>query len=251
MLAGDQLPPHIATLHAGDVAGAFAEGGVYWWAAGDDEKAPRTRAVGGELTRAVAEDLQASGLEPRARVCLHEGSDCLVEGVLVDAAGAPARSFVQSFQLDSGGAILRALSLRCPAIEPSASWARADSAFPHSARAALDRYFGHLDASRLQEAAACFSPDTLYSHPPYFPGAARSEFRGREELDAGFVLRGPRTNVHELSVVVQRGRECMVEGYSHRPGGESAQFVSSLSLDDDGLIRRYAAVVFEPAAGRV
>jgi hypothetical protein len=251
MLAGDQLPDRVVALHAGDVSGAFATDGVYWWAAGDDEKAPRTCAEGQALSAAVAADIRSNGLEPVARVCICEGPDCLVEGVLVDASGEPRQTFVQSFQLDGDGAIRRAISLRCPPVEPSASWETADEAFPHSARAVLGRYFGDLDASRLEAAAASFSPDTLYSHPPYFPGAARSEFRGRDELNAGFVIRGSRPNVHELCVVVQRGRECMVEGYSHRPGGESAQFISSLSLDGDGLIRRYTAVVFGPAVGRV
>jgi len=252
MLVGDQLPAHVAALYAGDATGAFAPGGVYWWAAGDYEMAPRTRAAGDELDEAVTEDLRPNGLEPRTRVCLHEGPDCLVEGVLVDpATGEPAQTFVQSFQLDADGAIRRAISLRCQAVEPSASWAEPDDAFPHSARAALDRYFGDLDASRFEEAAASFSMDTLYSHPPYFPGAPRSEFRGRDELNAGFAMRGPRKNFHELTVVLQRGREGIIEGYSHRPDGGSAQFVSSLSLDDEGLIRRYVVVVFEPAAGRI
>src|SRR4051812_26094565 len=110
MPAGDPVPAHVAALHDGDIAAAFAADGVYWWAAGDDEKAPRTRADGDGLAAAVAADIRADGVVPQARVCVREGPDCMVEGVLVDAAtGEPRQTFVQSFQLDPGGAIRRAL----------------------------------------------------------------------------------------------------------------------------------------------
>jgi hypothetical protein len=175
----------------------------------------------------------------------------MLEGSLVDReSGEPAATIVASFQLDASGAITRVLTYRCPPIDPSSSWDEPEDGDPGDARAALDRYFGDLDAGRLEAAALSFSEDVLYSHPPYWPGAPRSEFRGRAELMAGFGARGIRKNVHELTVSIQRGRECLVEGFSHKPDGPTSQFVSSLSLDERGLIRRYASVVCEPAVGR-
>jgi hypothetical protein len=177
-------------------------------------------------------------------------TDCLLEASLVDrATGARKASFYASFQL-AGGEIIRALTYRCDPVEPSSTWDAPGTA-THDARATVDGYFRDLDAARLEAAAAWFSDDVLYSHPPYFPGAPRAEFRGMSELLAGFEKRGPRTNRHEVSVCVQNGRDCLIEGYSHKPEQKiSGQFVSSLSLDADGRIRRYVALYCEPSVGR-
>ena len=56
----------------------------------------------------------------------------------------------------------------------------------------LERYFAALMNSRFHEAAAHFTADTIYSHPPYAGGTERVLFRGREALGRGFVeQRGP------------------------------------------------------------
>jgi hypothetical protein len=175
----------------------------------------------------------------------------VIEGRLLDRASEPAATFLASYQL-RGGRIARQLVYTCPLVEPSPTWTSGNAgAAPADARAAVDRYFEHLDANEFEAAAACFSPDVLYSHPPYGPGEPRAEFRGRDQLLAGFHRRGPKpARSHHIDLSPQQGSECFLEGYTiDAPVGCS--FISSLSLDPDGLIRRYLAVLCEPAVPRV
>lgn len=249
-------PPAVATLLDSlgrgevDVSG-FAPGATYAWSADRErEMAPRAVARGADLGAAVADDVSPATSRVVVHVSVESATDCLLEASLVDrASGERMESWYASFQL-AGGLVTRALTYRCPPVDPSATWGD-DTPTTHSAAAAVDGYFRDLDAARLEAAAGWFSGDVLYSHPPYFPGAPRAEFRGMAELLAGFEHRGPRTNHHEIAVCLQRGRECLVEGWSHKPDrGVSGQFVSSLSLDDDGRIRRYVALYCEPGVGR-
>ena len=186
---------------------------------------------------------------PEILVSLDDGASGLLEGRLVGEAGDPLATFVASLQLDGAGSITRCLLFRTPFVEPSPTWGAESDASPADARAALDTYFEHLEHGRFEAAANCFSEDCLYSHPPYAPGAGRAEFRGRAELLAGFVRRGNRPYEHALAVTLQRGQECMIEGTATGTalGGS---FVSSLSLDGEGLIRRYAAFYCEPPVPR-
>jgi len=257
-VAGAAPPGPVAGLLASLAGGqpdvsAFATDA--WYAYGADresEVVPRTVATGRDaIAAAIADDLSLPSHAPEALACVTSVTDCLLEGRLVDrATGGTAATFAWSLQLDESGLIARALTYRCTPVEPSASWA-APAPCAHDARAAVDGYFADLDAARLEEAAAWFSDDVLYSHPPYWPGAPRAEFRGMAELLDGFHKRGPRTNRHEISACLQSGAECLIEGYSHKPEhGTSGQFVSSLTLDGDGRIRRYVALYCEPAVGR-
>src|SRR4051794_15429902 len=171
------------------------------------------------------------------------------EGRLTGPTGEPLATVAASLQRAPGGAITRCLLYRTPYIEPSPTWAHADAGSPADARVVLDTYFEHLEAARFAEAADCFSEDCLYSHPPYAPGAGRAEFRGSDELLAGFVRRGNRPYEHTIAVTLQRGSECLLEGTA--TGTElGGSFVSSLSLDRDGRIRRYAAFYCEPPVPR-
>ncbi len=171
-------------------------------------------------------------------VCLDDGANRLVEGRAGDA------TFAASLQLDAAGAVTRCLLFRTPVIEPPPVAPGAGDALD-----VLDTYFAQLERGRFAAAADCFSEDCLYSHPPYAPGAGRVEFRGREELLAGFVRRGNRPYEHSIAVSLQRGSHCMIEGAATGTslGGS---FVSSLSLDGDGRIRRYAAFYCEPPVPR-
>lgn len=218
---------------------------IAYWDAEGEETAPRTLARGPE---AIAAALGEGALE--VLVSVGDGCNRLLEGRLVGAEGEPPATLAASLQLDATGSIERALLYRTPYIDASPTWsAPAGGARPGDARAVLDTYFEHLEAGRFEDAADCFSEDCLYSHPPYAPGAGRAEFRGRAELLAGFVARGNRPYEHEIAVAVQRGSECLLEGTASGTalGGS---FVSSLSLDADGRIRRYAAFYCEPPVPR-
>jgi len=130
-------------------------------------------------------------------------------------------------------------------VNPSRTWDGDSGSSPGDTRTVLDAYFEHLGRGRFEDAAECFSEDCLYSHPPYAPGAGRAEFRGRAELVAGFVRRGYKSYAYRFAVVLQRGFGCILEGTAL--GGS---FLSSLSLDADGRILRYATVYCEPPVPR-
>ena len=215
---------------------------AYWDGAGE-ETASRTLAYGRDDVRAAL----GPG-RPEILVAVDDGANRLLEGHVIGAAGEPLATFAASLQLDGAGAITRCLLFRTPYIEPSPTWAE-DAARPADAATVLGSYFDHLEHGRFAAAADCFSEDCLYSHPPYAPGAGRAEFRGRGELLAGFVRRGDRPYAHTLAVTLQRGSECLLEGTATGTalGGS---FVSSLSLDRDGRIRRYAAFYSEPPVPR-
>jgi hypothetical protein len=258
-LTDHRLPAAVGTLldalrdgDLGAAAAAVPDGALSALPGGDGpETAPRVIAQdSGTLRRAL--EPAFGGRRAKVLACVTPNDDdCLLEGHLVDAQGLAVETFVASYQL-RGGRIARQLVYTCPLVEPSRTWgAGGSNDAPGDARAIVDRYFEHLDASEFEAAAACFSPDALYSHPPYGPGQSRAEFRGRGELLAGFRRRGPKPDrAHHIDLSPQRGSECFLEGYTiDEPRGGT--FISSLSLDADGLIQRYLAVYCEPIVPRV
>jgi hypothetical protein len=155
----------------------------------------------------------------------------------------PAETLIASFTVD-GDAIRRQLVFRCQLVDPPPA---GGSVANHDGRAAVERYFEALETADMPAAVACFSRDTLYSHPPYkhAPEEGRAEFRGRAELLAGFERRGYRTVHHQLLAHAQDGAAFLVEGGTDdEPGGGS--FMSSVTLDGDGRIRRYVALFTQP-----
>ena len=250
---GDAVPSAVAKLveaaispRGVGVGRAFAPDAVaaYWDGAGEETE-PRSVLRGAEAPlAAIAEKVVG---EPRILVCVHDGGDCFVEGsVLLD--GEPIASFLANLQLDARSLINRALLYHCPPVEQSTTWDAMRDA-PGDAREVLDRYFEHLQEARFRAAAECFSEDCLYLHPPYSSGTPRAMFRGRDELTAGFEMRGRRTWEHKIVSCIQRGTECLLEGaVPGVPGGGS--FLSSLSLDREGLIKRYFSVYCSPAIAR-
>ena len=51
----------------------------------------------------------------------------------------------------------------------------------------LETYLEHLREGRFAEAAACFTADCVYSHPPFPGGTERVRYRGRAAAHHGFV----------------------------------------------------------------
>jgi hypothetical protein len=217
---------------------AFAPNAVcaYWDGAGE-ETAARSIARG---TAAIRDALERSaGSRPQPLVSVHDGADCFVEGRMA-APGHDVATFVASIQLNGDGTIARCLCFHGPAVEPSPTWQRDTRAAQGAAQTTLERYFRGLRSGDFEAASDCFSMDCLYSHPPYWPGTPRVEFRGRDELLAGFRRRGMRPVRQTIVRCVQQGSECFIEGVVDG-NGSGGSFVSSLSLDADGLIQRYVA----------
>lgn len=224
-----------------NVFGRFADDAVYAYGADlVNETAPRTIVTGPEIESALAE---LDGAEILSSV--EEGRDRLLEARLGDTTIGAA------LQVDASGAIVRAVSYRSQLVEPSRTWAN-PPARPGDARPVLDTYFSLLEGGDAAGAAACFSEDVLYSHPPYAPGQPRVEYRGRDALRSGFEKRGPRPWRHRILVAVQSGSECIVEGdVGGIAAGGRGGYLSSVSLDEAGLILRYCTFYTEPAVPRV
>jgi hypothetical protein len=257
---GDPVPPILGTYYDlidanrfVDAAETFAPAGRYAGPLpGAIETAPRAQAVGPAGLARLLEQGPKGGRHV-VQLCLSEGRDCLLEGQLVDDAGAIVATFVASAQLGDSGLVERYLSFQCPravdAIPDDVSTT------PNDALIAVLEYFDDLDSGRFAGAAARFSDNVSYSHPPYkhtgISDPDRIEFRGRRELLAGFERRGAASFEHDVLVAIQRGPHCIFEGaVRNTPGGGTGSFISSLSLARDGTIRRYVSFYCEPGVPR-
>ena len=224
---------------------AVAEPGVV-------ETAPRAETVG---AAALEQRLTERGPQPWHHVvqlCVVDGEDVLLEGVLVDPDGEDCASFVASARIGAGGRLDRYLAFSCPGAREPIPVAVAGETAPADAAAVVRGYFRDLDRGRFAEAAAHFSEDVLYSHPPYLHTGIddpdRIEFRGRRALEAAFERRGATSFGHVVVTSIQRGAHCLFEGAVHDlPDGGTGSFISSLSLDGAGRIRRYVSFYCEPA----
>jgi SnoaL-like domain len=255
-LAGDPLARAVSTFleavasrQLDRAVGTFASDVLFaYWDGRGDETSPRALAHGQQ----EAESALSLGLpgQLRASVCLPDGPDCFVEGRLFDSpSGRVIGTFVAALQLDGAGSITRILSYHCPPVTTVADGNADPTNASSEALPVLDEYFDHLTAGRFRMAVDCFSEDCLYSHPPYGPGMPRVEFRGHRELLAGLEERGARSWRHEIVTTIQRGPDCFIEGVvPNVPGGGS--FISSLSLDQHGRIRRYVAFYCSPSVPR-
>jgi ketosteroid isomerase-like protein len=122
-----------------------------------------------------------------------------------------------------------------------------------SAHDVVDAYFRDLEEGRFEQAAAHFTPDAFYSHPP-FPeegaDAPRHETRGRDALLAVFQHRGVRTLRHSIEAVASVGDEFFVRGVVKDGQTVIMSFVSVGRIDQEsGLISDYAAYASAPAVG--
>ncbi len=139
-------------------------------------------------------------------------------------------------QLD--GRVSRIVWLRAPLVPPCE--VDVGDRVPDG-RPVLEGYFDALMASRFREAAAHFTVDTLYSHPPYAGGGKRVLFRGQDELRHGFETeRGPSPARQIITGFWQHGGRVFVEGVIEGiPDGGT--FFSTAQIDSAGEIARYVA----------
>ena len=153
-------------------------------------------------------------------------------------------------RIDDAGLLDRYLAFSCAgARDPIPIDVGAD-VVPADAATVVHDYFIDLDAGRFEAAAAHFSDDVLYSHPPYkhtgIDDPNRIEFRGRPRAGGGVPVRGKASFGHDVLTSIQRGPHCIFEGAVHGVPGGSGSFISSLSLAADGTIRRYVSFYCEP-----
>ncbi|MET0908935.1 MAG: nuclear transport factor 2 family protein [Ilumatobacteraceae bacterium] len=260
---GDRLPAALAeyfeALDDGRPAAAaatFAADAVYAVpVGGGPETDARAVTVGGD---AIAARFVERGAQPYVHDvlrCARDHRDVGLEGVIRDRSdGRALMSFAATAQLGDDGSIVRYLAFSSPVVPPPPATDRAGPP-PGAAIEVVDRYFRALGAGRFEDAAACFSPDVMYSHPPdqdpSIAGPGRAEFNGREELTAAFHRRGRQEIAHTIVFSCQAGADLLLEGVvGDADGGLRGSFVSAASLDADGLIRRYVAWYTQPGVAR-
>ena len=261
---GDQLPEALAAYYGAldddclaEAAASFSDDATYAMPPAEGvETDPRSVTTG---RSAIADRLARRGARPwmhHVTLCTIDGSDGALEGLVVDrATGQPAMSFAASLQLADDGSISRYLAYSSPVVHPRPAVANPSSTAAGVAIDKIHEYFHALDESRFEDAAACFSVDTLYSHPPYkdpaVGGHGRAEFHGRDELTAAFHRRGTQRIDHRIVFHAQRGPHLLLEGaVDDDAGALLGSFVSEATLDDAGLIRRYASWYTQPGIPR-
>jgi SnoaL-like domain len=259
---GDPLPEALAAYYADldagnmkDAAERFSTDTLYALPPADGiETGPRRVTHGRDELLGWFEARGRLPFVHRIQLCVEDGATCLVEGVVVESApGHASATFAASVQLDGEGRIGRYLAyLTRPAVDPAPT-----GTGPATGNAAevLQRYFEALDSGAFDEAADQFSADVVYSHPPYrhtgIDGNERVVFRGRGQLRDAFTARGRQSFDHRILAIGQRGAHCLLEGIVEGlPNGGTGSFISSLTLDDDGRIRRYVSFYCEPAVAR-
>lgn len=151
----------------------------------------------------------------------------------------------------AGGGIARALRMGCARIDPPAGAAGVDAGSWPGARPVVETYLGHLRSADFEAAAASFSEDCLYSHPPYGGGHERVIYRGRSALLHGFVHdRGPSPAVQVITAFAQRGAQAFIEGVVEGLP-EPGTWGGSCTMASDGLIQRYVAFYGAPSVMRL
>jgi ketosteroid isomerase-like protein len=107
----------------------------------------------------------------------------------------------------------------------------------------LDRYFRAIDAGDVEATTAAFADDALYIRPSLEVPGTLETIRGRHELRAFFTRRGQLPFRHEVRAVAVDGNDCFVEGAAYVEDRPTNTFLAHVTLDDDGLIKRYFALM--------
>ena len=170
---------------------------------GRDRTARRDGGAGGPAPALHASGARSHGATSSGCAWSRARTPC-VEGVLVDGAGHPVghvRRQCAASARTAARPLPRLLLCRRPA-DPIPIDVDAPTSCPADAAAVVHDYFADLDAGRFAAAAAHFSDDVLYSHPPYrhtgIDDPDRIEFRGRPALEAAFRARGRASFDHDV-----------------------------------------------------
>jgi ketosteroid isomerase-like protein len=216
---------------------------------GGHEVDPRRILRGREAVREWLREQGRSQLRHDPVLCVTDGHCCMVEGLMRKRDTEEATmTYFAGFRIGTEG-LERYLTY---ATEAVAAAPRTDDRRTGDARKAIDAYFAALARGHFEEAAAQFSEDVMYSHPPYrhtgITSNRRVVFNSRDELLTAFRERGQAKFRHRILEFIQRGPnvmfELVVEGLPDAGTGGS---ICSVGLDDEGRIDRYVANYTEPA----
>jgi ketosteroid isomerase-like protein len=114
-------------------------------------------------------------------------------------------------------------------------------------RSPLDAYYRALDAGEVDATVATFADDAVYIRPTLPPTDPGLEvIRGRHALREFFAARGKQPHRHEVRACAVDGPRCFVEGVAGVEGEPPTHvFLVHATLDADGLIERYFALMAE------
>ena len=181
------------------------------------------------LVRLAPSELTVAGAVATDRSCWAE---------ITRRGNGDPETCIVGLTFNAANLVHRLVLLRAPLVPASAvaEWTSAPCGRP-----ILDAYFDDLMNSRFREAAAHFSVDSLYSHPPYAGGSERVLFMGREAVWRGFAIeRGPSPARQVITGLWQRGDRVFIEGVVEGiPVGGT--FVSTAQVSSHGEIARYVA----------
>ena len=107
----------------------------------------------------------------------------------------------------------------------------------------LDTYFRAIDAGDVEATTAAFTDDALYVRPSLQVPGTLETIRGRDELRAFFLRRGKLPFRHEVRAAAVDGNDCFVEGAAYAEEKLTNTFLAHVTLDDEGLIKRYFALM--------
>lgn len=114
----------------------------------------------------------------------------------------------------------------------------------------LSAYYRLLDDGEFEACAALFAEDALYIRPARLTADSLVVTKGRPAILEFFRKRGKLPHRHRILHAVCDGASCFVEG---RGGGNHGgpfaplhAFMANCSIDADGLIGRYFAVLTMP-----
>jgi ketosteroid isomerase-like protein len=107
----------------------------------------------------------------------------------------------------------------------------------------LDAYYAAVDAGDADEATATFTDDGLYIRPSLNVPGTLEIVRGHDELAEFFRNRGNPPFRHEVVACAVDGTRCFVEGVAYVEERPTTSFLVHATVDDDGLIRRYFALM--------
>ncbi len=217
-------------------AGGCLAPDVRAWLAGPEQglSAAIDSAPGAEAATDALARLAPSSLEVAATVA----SDHACWAEIARHGDGEAETCIAGLTYGPAGQVSRLVWLRAPVV-PARELDAPDEA--PAGRPILERYLADLMSSRFREAAAHFTPDTVYSHPPYAGGTERVLFEGRDALWRGFaVARGPSPVRQIITGFWQQGDRVFVEGVIEGiPDGGT--FFSTAQISAGGEIARYVA----------
>jgi hypothetical protein len=168
--------------------------------------------------------------------CVDSGDACWAE--IARRSDGEAETCIAGLTFGSAREVSRVVLLRGPLV-PEREVDVADVA--PDGRSIVEAYFTDLMNSRFREAAAYFTAEAIYSHPPYAGGTERVLYEGREALWRGFAVeRGPSPVQQIITGFWQLGDRAFVEGVIEGiPNGGT--FFSTAQITSGGEIGRYIA----------